>query len=113
MTINVFPQCSSELKSALETFIEKVFNKEQTPKLYVVDESSEEGEIKKFWDQIDDLDSISPILFITYSGAELQGCLEFLKPLINKWDTWNPTKGVFLRPVLEYLLGVQDQTNGW
>lgn len=109
MKLKVFSNCSSELEPALKRFINLALNiKDENQELYVVDESSENSELRKFWEEIKGASPVPTILFITYSDADRPGCLEFLKPLINKWDTWNPTTGVSLRQVLEYLLGIRD-----
>jgi hypothetical protein len=106
MTIEVFSPCSSELKPGLERFIKFVFLNKRTAngELYVVDESSEEMQIKKFWDKITGLTQIPYILFINYSNLEPPGCLEFLKSVIAKWERWNPAGRVFLKQVLERMI---------
>ncbi len=108
--IDVFSPCESELKPALERFIEKVFYKTTDDvSLYVVDETSDEEKIKNFWKEVIKDSEIPPILFITFSGAEPQGSLEFIKSGIERWEVWYPTGEVLLRPILENLLGIGEK----
>jgi len=110
MKFEVFSTCSSELKSALERFIEKVFNKtNDKTSLYVVDETSDEKEIRKFFNEVIKDSKIPPVLFITFSGADTQGSLEFVKSGIERWEVWNPAREVLLKPVLKYLLGIREK----
>ncbi len=112
MKFEVFSTCSSELKPALERFIEKVFNKTNDKiSLYVVDETSDEKEIRKFWNKVIKDIETPPVLFITFPSAEPQGSLEFLKSMVEKWEVWKPTKKVLLRLVLKYLLGIEEERN--
>ena len=109
--VEVYSPCKEELKPTLERFIESVFFSEEEliPELYAVDESSEKEEIEGFWNKVADTDSIPPILFMKFSGAEPQGSLQFLKSGIERWETWNPTGSVPLKHILRYLLKAEKK----
>lgn len=110
MKFEVFSTCSSELKPALERFIKRVFNKAtEKISLYVVDETSGEKEIRKFWNKVIKDVETPPVLFITFSGADTQGSLEFVKSGIERLEVWNPARDVLLRPTLKYLLGIREK----
>lgn len=113
--IEVFSPCE-ELKPTLKRFIENVFagGKTEVSELYVIDESPEEENkthIKNFWNQITKLNSIHPILFITFSSSETHGALEFLKSITERWEVWNPTGKIPLKLVLKYLLNIEGIRN--